>query len=201
MNTNARSLAPKMQSLADCMEEIEADVSIVTETWLQDSAVEGTVIDLAGEHGLDSFLLNRQEESANGRQYGGVAIFSRSTSTKFSKVEILNPDCFEVLCVAGKVNKLKEKVVVVAVYIPPNYPKIKADKCLDYVSDVIAELKRRYESPLIMVGGDWNQWEVGKVVDDHPDLSEVEHGPTRQGRKIDKFLVNFNRSVVQPCRL
>ena len=186
-----------MESLADSMEEMEADVSIVTETWLQDSAVEGTVIDLAGEHGLDSFLLNRQAEAANGRQYGGVAIFSRSSSTKLSRVEIPNPDSFEVLCVAGKVNKLREKAVVIAVYIPPNYPKVRADQCLDYISDVISEAKRRFDSPTITVAGDWNQWDVGKVIADHPDLAEVCHGPTRENRKIDRFLVNYNRSVAE----
>ena len=186
-----------MESLADCMSEIEADVAVVTETWLQDRSVEGTVIDLAGEHGLDSFFLNRSEVAPNGRKYGGVAIFGRNTSTKFSKVSIANPENFEVLCVAGKVNKIREKVVVIAVYIPPNYPRVKADQCLDYISDVVSETKRLFDSPIITVAGDWNQWDVGKVLDEHPDLSEVQHGPTRGDRKIDKFLVNFQRSIVE----
>ena len=178
------------------MSEIEADVAVVSETWIQDEAVEGTLIDAAGKHGLDSFLLNRQTVAANGRQYGGVAVFSRSASTRFTKVEVNNPDSFEVLCVAGKVNKIREKVVVIAVYIPPNYTRVKAEACLDYISDVVAEAKRKFESPFITVSGDWNQWDIARVVDDHPDLSEVEHGPTRGDRKIDRSLVNFNRSIV-----
>ena len=186
-----------MESLADGMLDLEADVGIVTETWLQDQAVENTVIDAAGEHGLDAFLLNRQEVAANGRQYGGLAILSRSASTKFKKFDIVNPDDFEVLCVAGKVNKIREKVVVIGVYIPPNYPKVKAESCLDYIADVIAEAKRKFDSPLILVGGDWNQWDVNRVITDHPDLSEVAHGPTRAGRKLDKFLVNFSRAIVE----
>ena len=172
-------------------------MAIVTETWLQDQAVENTVIDVAGEHGLDAFFLNRQVTAANGRQYGGVAILGRSTSTKFSTLGFPNPDNFEVLAVAGKVNKIKEKAVVIGVYIPPNYPRVKAEACLDYISDVIAETKRKFESPLITVAGDWNQWNVDRILDDHPDLVEVEHGPTRAGNKIDKFLINFSRSVVE----
>ena len=186
-----------MESLADCMTELEADISIVTETWLQDRATEGTVIDVAGEHGLNSFMLNRSVIAANGRQYGGVGIFSRSSSTKLSTVEIANPNSFEVLCIAGKVNRVREKVVVVAVYIPPNYTKVKADECLDYIADVVSEVKRRYDSPIITVAGDWNQWNVRRILDEHPDLVEVEHGPTRAERKIDKFLVNFGRSIVE----
>ena len=186
-----------MESLADCMSEIEADYAVVTETWLQDRAVESTVVDMAGEHGLDSFFRNRQAVADNGRQYGGVAIFSRAASTSFKVVDIPNPDCFEVLCVAGKLRKLKERVVVVAVYIPPNYPRVKADACLDYVADVVSEAKRRFESALITVAGDWNQWEVGKILDEHPDLAEVDHGPTRNDRKIDRMIVNFQRSITE----
>ena len=48
-----------------------------------------------------------------------------------------------------------------------------------------------------MVAGDWNQWPVGYVCQEHTDLAEVEHGPTRGDRKIDKFLVNFGRSIVE----
>ena len=179
------------------MSEIEADVAVVTETWIQDRASEGTTIDAAGEHGLDTFLLNRQDVAANGRQYGGVAIFGRSSSAKLSVVDMINPENYEVLCVAGKINKIKEKVVVIAVYIPPNYTKTKADLCLDYISDAVSEVKRKFESPVIMVAGDWNQWDVKRVLDEHPDLAEVDHGPTRGDNKIDKFLVNFQRSVVE----
>ena len=186
-----------MESLADSMDEIEADFAIVTETWLQDSLVENTIIDVAGEHGLETFCLNRQVAANNGRQYGGVAVFGKSSTTCFKIVDMPNPESFEVLCVAGKVNKLREKVVVVAVYIPPNYPRVQAEACLDYISDVISEAKRKFESALITVAGDWNQWPVKRVLDDHPDLKEVDHGPTRGERKIDKFLVNFHRSIAQ----
>ena len=186
-----------MESLADCMSELEADVAVVSETWMQNRAASDSAIDAAGQYGIDSFLLNRQVVSANGRQYGGVAVFARSSSTKFSTMEMENPENFEVLCVAGKVSKIKEKVVVVAIYIPPNYTKVKADSCLDYIADVISEAKRKYDSPLITVAGDWNQWSVRRVLDEHPDLCEVVHGPTRGDKKIDKFLVNFSRSIVE----
>ena len=36
INTNARSLSPKIDSLIDCFEELDATVGIVTETWLTD---------------------------------------------------------------------------------------------------------------------------------------------------------------------
>ena len=195
INANARSLAPKIESLADCMEELQASISIVTETWLQDRNADGTIIDVAGEHGLSANLRNRQATADNGRQYGGVAIFSRSSTTNFKPLDIANPDDFEVLCVSGKVSKIKEKVVVVAVYIPPGYTRPRAESCVEYISDVVAEAKRRIDSPLIIVGGDWNQWKLQPILDDHPELGEVDHGPTRLDRKIDRFLVNFPRAI------
>ena len=197
INANARSLSPKMESLADCLYEIDGDVAIVTETWLQDGALVNTTIDLAGEHGLDIFTLNRETIAANGRQYGGVAIASRCSRCAFKPIPIPNPDSFEVLGIVGKVKGIKDKIVVIAVYIPPNYVRSKAESCLDYISDVIAEAKRRHQSAMIVVAGDWNQWPVESVVQDHVDLSEVDHGPTRGDRKLDRFLVNFPRAIAE----
>ena len=172
-------------------------MAVVTETWLQDGSVENTTVDLAGEHGLDIFTLNRQNVAANGRQYGGVAITTRSSRTTFKKVEMQNPENYEVLSIAGKVRGIREKVVVIAAYLPPNYPRHKALSCLDYVADVVGECKRRFMSPMIVVAGDWNQWPLEAISQDHPDLAEVDHPPTRAGRKIDRFLVNFPRAIVQ----
>ena len=197
VNANARSLSPKIESLADCMHELDADIAVITETWLQDWSVSDSTIDLAGQHGLDLFTLNRHNIAANGRQYRGVAISARSARASFKVMSMPNPEHFEVLGIAGKIKGISEKVVVIAVYIPPNYPRHRADACLDYVADVVSEAKRTFASAMIIVAGDWNQWSTGHVLQEHPDMSEVEHGPTRNGRKIDQFLVNFGRSVVE----
>ena len=147
LNANARSLKPKIESLSDCMYELDADIAVVTETWFQDGSNDLAAVDLAGEHGLVLFPLNRQVVAANGRQYGGVAITTRSSRTTFKKVEIPNPECFEVLCIAGKVKGIAEKVVVIAVYIPPNYPKPRADACLDYIADVVSASLKEGSNP------------------------------------------------------
>ena len=36
LNTNARSLCPKIESLIDCFDEMEGTVGVITETWLAD---------------------------------------------------------------------------------------------------------------------------------------------------------------------
>ena len=49
INTNARSLCPKINSLVTCFEELEAHVAVVTETWLTDGVgLQDDVADLRG---------------------------------------------------------------------------------------------------------------------------------------------------------
>ena len=39
------------------------------------------------------------------------------------------------------------------------------------------------------------------IIQDHPDLAELAHGPTRDDRKIDRTFTNFNRSIVESYTL
>ena len=59
INTNARSLCPKIDSLIDCFEEMDATVGIVTETWRADGeSLDKDVHDLAKGAGLNMICLN-----------------------------------------------------------------------------------------------------------------------------------------------
>lgn len=49
----------------------------------------------------------------------------------------------------------------------------------------------------IVISGDFNQRSIAELIADHPDLIEVDFGPTRGDRSIDRTLVNFGRSVVE----
>jgi hypothetical protein len=47
INTNARSLYPKINSLIDNITELEADFCVVTETWFKDGAnLDRNMVDL-----------------------------------------------------------------------------------------------------------------------------------------------------------
>ena len=74
INTNARSLCPKINSLIDCFEELGVTVGVVTETWLSDGeGLEDDVQDLAHGAGLDMLYRNRPTND-RGYSHGGVAI-------------------------------------------------------------------------------------------------------------------------------
>ena len=198
VNANARSLAPKIESLSDCMIEKKIDIASVTETWFQDRRDHFEAIsDYADRFSLGVITRNRSSCARNLRQYGGVALIYRYSTTRLSEFPLANPDEHEIVAAVGKVTGIKGKVFCVACYAPPNLTRLKADQFLEFLSDIISEGKRKFNNCTIMVCGDFNQWPAEVLVDDHPDLTEVTHGNTRQGRSIDRSFTNFGRSIIE----
>ena len=95
----------------------------MTETWLRDGrGLDNYVDDLALGAGLGMMYRNRGL-ATNGVVCGGVAALWRKSLCSMSKLELLNPSDFKVLVYVGKLTKCSRKLVVVACYIPPGYPK------------------------------------------------------------------------------
>ena len=63
------------------------------------------------------------------------------------------------------------------------------------MEQVLIEVKRKYRDPFIALAGDLNQWGVQDAVQDFVDISEVQVGPTRGDRCIDRFFCNMGRAV------
>ena len=196
INTNARSLRPKVESMLDCFSETNAGLAILTETWLQDGRVEEMVDDLSRGSGL-GFLARNRRAAANGFAYGGVALVWRESMGKFREVKIKNPNGFEVLAAAGSMRGHRRKVVVVACYIPPNYNRQKGAEALEFIEEVVLEMKSRFKDPYVTVAGDFNQWRAEDALANFSDVREVEVGATRGSRKIDRIFVNFSRLVTE----
>ena len=148
INTNARSLCPKINSLIDCMEEIEASIAIVTETWLRDGqALQDDMQDLSLGAGLGMICRNRSP-ARNGVTYGGVAIIWREAVCGFREVKtVRNSEGFEVLIAAGSLAGHSRKILCVAAYIPSGYTKRRGEAALEYINDVVVDIKRRYRGP------------------------------------------------------
>ena len=117
----------------------------------------------------------------------------RKARSSFKNFPLINPEDFEVLATVGKITGIKEKFFVLSVYAPPNLPAPRARVLMEYVSDVVGEAMRTLENCTIVVGGDFNQWPVEDIMQEHPDLTEVQHGPTRGDRAIVRTLINFGR--------
>ena len=196
INTNARSLCPKIDSLVECFEELGVDISIVTETWFKDCPeLDQRLSDLERGFGLCSLTRNREPNPLTGVAHGGVAVIYKKTMGKFKSIDFPNPENYEVLPVVGSLMGTARKMVVVAAYMPPNYTVARGNACLEYLEDLIVEVKRRYSDPYIILGGDFNQWAADQAVAECPDICEIPVGPTRGDRSIDRVFCNMSRSV------
>ena len=197
LNTNARSLGPKLESLVDCINEMDARVAIITESWLKDGdELDNIRQDLSLVYGMGMLNKNRMPQP-NGVAYGGVALVWKESACSFKQVNLKNKDDFECLVCVGSLPGLSQKMVVVATYLPPNYTKLRGEAAISYIGDGITEVKRRYRDPFVLLAGDFNQWRIDNAVSDFLDVREVEVGCTRGSRKIDRFFCNFTRAVFE----
>ena len=97
INTNARSLCPKIGSLIDCFQDLSAAIGVVTETWLTDGdTLDKEVEDLVLGTGLQMIYRNR-EPNARGFSHGGVAVIYKESMMDMKRVKLHNPGKFEVL--------------------------------------------------------------------------------------------------------
>ena len=180
INTNACSLTPKIESLVDCFEELDVDMAVVKETWLWDGpALTRDLEDLEDGAGLITLTLNRDPHPVMGVSHGGVAFIYKKKIGSFKKIDFHNPEKFEILPVIGTVRGTSRKMVVVSVYIPPNYNIPRGSACLDAVEGLVLEIKAKYRDPYIIVAGDFNQWRIQDSLQEFADISESLVGPTR----------------------
>ena len=178
------------------MTEMEAEIAVVTETWLRDGReLEDRREIMREEMGLHMIARNRGVLS-NGVAYGGVAVVWREGNLSFKEVVVKNPAHYEVVVAASSIKGHCRKLVVIGCYLPPSYNTTRGEAALEFISDTVTEVKKRFKDPYILLAGDFNQWEVGEAVLDHADIGEVDLGPTRGGRSIDRVLLNVGRSVV-----
>ena len=123
--------------------------------------------------GLSTITRNRVPHATTGVCHGGVAVIYKRKIGCFKKIDVQNPDSYEILPVIGSVTCSSRKFVVIAVYIPPNYTVARGSACLDYLENLVFEIKRRYSDPFIYIAGDFNQWAIDTALQEFPDISEV----------------------------
>ena len=139
---NMNAICPKIDSLLEVMVEMEAHLTVVTETWMRDGVkLQEQATDLSLGAGMGFISRNRQPSAANGVCYGGVALLWRESLGQFREIELRNPEDHEVLAAAGSVRGLSRKVAILAYYLPPNLVKRQADRCMKFISDTILGMK------------------------------------------------------------
>ena len=112
------------------------------------------------------------------------------------KYHFLNPDSFEVLPLQVDIFSIKKKLFVIAAYVPPNYPVARGRACLQHLSNIILDMKRKNPGAYIIAAGDFNQWDVGETLSEYSDMQELDTAPTREGRRIDRIFTNWSEDII-----
>ena len=195
MNTNARSLRPKIPSLIDSFTDLDLMFAVITETWFTD----GETLEIESENLLlgagISMLTRSRPPGRAGFSHGGVAILAKDNQTKLIPYPFNNPDEYEILVSTTSVKGIEGKFFIVAVYIPPGYSVPRGRGCMQKVSDIVLDIKRKFSGSYIYVAGDFNQWKIEDFLADYPELVEQISPPTRKDKRIDRTFVNFNDFV------
>ena len=190
ITANARSLAPKMQSLIDCFSELELHFAIISESWLKDGkALNDDLADLEGGEGLKMVMNNRR--SRRGKiAGGGVAVVFDASKIKLTERRFRRGRA-ELTAAVGKLPGMSRRLAVFSGYIPPRTRVKQTEEFMGFLNGAVAELKEDYEDPLIVIGGDFNGREVSDAVADFPDIIKVVTGPTRGDKVLDLVLTNI----------
>ena len=189
---NARSLKNKMVSFNKILNEMTADVCLVTETWLKNENEINCMLEDFTSRTPYGFL--RKDRGA-GKRGGGIAIFYNKEKIQLSKAKI-PPTKHEVHAAIGRRTGQRRKIAVVVLYVPPWYNADQNRSFYAYINDVIMSIKSKYDNPMILIGGDFNRREHKQCVHDYPEIKPVITGPTRGDAVLDIIMSNFNELLV-----
>ena len=107
----------------------------------------------------------------------------------------------EIVCAVGNTSLTKRKIAAIAVYLPPNLNAAACETAVDDLIECINKIKTKHCDPILMVGGDYNNKNITRLLTAFPELSPVEAGATRRGAALDEIYTNISQSVKEKCVL
>ena len=91
INTNARSLCPKIDSMIDNFNELDCTFAIITESWLSDGEhLENDMKDLQDGAGITMLCRNRPQNH-RGVAHGGGSVWARDSRARVVPFKLHNP--------------------------------------------------------------------------------------------------------------
>ena len=152
--TNARSLAPKIDSLHNHFVELNVDIALVTESWLADGEVlDRDIVDLENAMNLKIIYKNRPKARNSMRSVGGgVSIIFDKTKCSLRERKIAG-NKFELVLATGRIGKMARQIAVFCVYLPPKMSNNDLGQLTELVDEQILALKTLLKDPMIVLGG------------------------------------------------
>ena len=121
----------------------------------------------------------------------------KDSTIKLKEMKFPNTEEFEIVAAVGKIAESSRQLAVLAAYIPPGYRVPRAKACLEKIANLIHQIKNDLADPLIIIGGDFNQWDLEGALADFPDLWDLSAEPTRGNRRIDLIFTNLPKSTTE----
>ena len=157
--------------------------------------------DLREGHGLEIIYKNRsRKKDGTEIRGGGVAMVYDKTKIDLRPFPI-KKTTLEILVATGKIPKVQRKMALICAYIPPNSTAKSYKATFKLISDTIQTLKAKLKEPLILVGGDFNRFDVRPWVESFEDVSVLDTGITCNNASLDKIATNIQEcktSIRQP---
>ena len=124
-----------------------------------------------------------------------MAVFFNKNKINMSMIK-LRQTKHEVIATIGRRTGQRKKIATIAVYIPPWYNAYQNRSVLDFISESITAIKRKYNNPHIIVAGDFNQGKIRDSVKKHPDIKVIPNEATRNNEELDQVATSLWDVVV-----
>ena len=192
--TNARSLAHKITSLIDMVQELDLNFAAITETWFKGGVqLRQELSDIEQAAGIK--VLHRNRDGRRKTRGGGVALAYKTSSCHFRERKLCNPSGIEILSAVGNVGEIKRKVAAIVLYIPPDTPAHRMETIRELVGTEIAAVKTAYGDPVFFICGDFNGKNIEPAFDVDGDIRAISTGPTRGENTLDVVFSNVGECV------
>ena len=133
INTNARSISPKIDSLSDNLVELDCLFGILTETWLSNGpALELQLEDFKERSGYTALTRNRPA-NARGVSHGGVAVLAKTSQANIKYFKFRNPGRYEILPAQARVKGYTREFSIIGAYMPPSMSASESKECLELI--------------------------------------------------------------------
>ena len=186
--SNTRSLVSKIEDLEIVVNQNNADIVCITETWLTES-IPNSAVD------IKNYSLVRKDRKPDKRG-GGVCAYIKS-SIGFTVIDKLIRPLFEALWLYTRPHRLPRGFSCIIIGIIYHPPQEDDTLCMEYLISSLNSVLVQFPNAAIMLVGDFNRLDY-RFFCNHFNLLQTVQDPTRGNVILDLIFTNLSRYYNTP---